>query len=129
MNPHFVIQEREAVQALAVLEACVKSCGPLFHSEVGKFKFLNEMIKLVSPRWPQPLNMLKGRIHGAKIRDFELLQVSSWAHSRTYQEESDWNVICLDTTKWPQGRDKNQWSLHYAQVAGKQNIFKFKEIW
>lgn len=44
-------QEREAIQALAVLEACVKSCGPSFHSEVGKFKFLNEMIKLVSPRY------------------------------------------------------------------------------
>ena len=36
---------------MAVLEACVKSCGPTFHSEVGKFKFLNEMIKLVSPRY------------------------------------------------------------------------------
>ena len=44
-------QEREAVQALAVLEACVKSCGRDFHVEVGKFKFLNEMIKLVSPRY------------------------------------------------------------------------------
>ena len=47
----FLLQEREAVQALAVLEACVKSCGTTFHSEVGKFKFLNEMIKLVSPRY------------------------------------------------------------------------------
>ena len=46
-----MLQEREAVQALAVLEACVKSCGTTFHSEVGKFKFLNEMIKLVSPRY------------------------------------------------------------------------------
>ena len=44
-------QEREAVQALAVLEAGVKSCGPVFHAEVGKFKFLNEMIKLVSPKY------------------------------------------------------------------------------
>ena len=44
-------QEREAVQALAVLEAGVKSCGPVFHTEVGKFKFLNEMIKLVSPKY------------------------------------------------------------------------------
>ena len=44
-------QEREAVYTLAVLEACVKSCGPVFHNEVGKFKFLNEMIKLVSPRY------------------------------------------------------------------------------
>ena len=40
-------QEREAVQALAVLEACAKSCGPTFQAEMGKFKFLNEMIKLV----------------------------------------------------------------------------------
>lgn len=44
-------QEREALQALAVLEACVKSCGPVFHAEVGKFKFLNEMIKLISPKY------------------------------------------------------------------------------
>jgi ADP-ribosylation factor-binding protein GGA len=44
-------QEREALQALAVLEACVKSCGPVFQAEVGKFKFLNEMIKLVSPKY------------------------------------------------------------------------------
>ena len=44
-------QEREALQALAVLEACVKSCGTVFHSEVGKFKFLNELIKLVSPKY------------------------------------------------------------------------------
>ena len=44
-------QEREALQSLAVLEAGVKSCGPVFHAEVGKFKFLNEMIKLVSPKY------------------------------------------------------------------------------
>ena len=44
-------QEREAIQSLAVLEAGVKSCGPVFHAEVGKFKFLNEMIKLVSPKY------------------------------------------------------------------------------
>ena len=36
---------------MAVLEAAVKSCGPVFHTEVGKFKFLNEMIKLVSPKY------------------------------------------------------------------------------
>ena len=44
-------QEREAVQALAVLEACMKSCGEDFHAEVGRFKFLNELIKLISPRY------------------------------------------------------------------------------
>ena len=44
-------QEQEAVQALAVLEATVKACGSAFHQEIAKFKFLNEMIKLVSPKY------------------------------------------------------------------------------
>uniref|UniRef100_A0A8C7XN37 Golgi associated, gamma adaptin ear containing, ARF binding protein 3a n=1 Tax=Oryzias sinensis TaxID=183150 RepID=A0A8C7XN37_9TELE len=44
-------QEWEAMQALTVLEACLKNCGQRFHNEVGKFKFLNELIKLVSPKY------------------------------------------------------------------------------
>ena len=32
------------------LEACVKNCGRRFHQEIGKFKFLNELIKVVSPK-------------------------------------------------------------------------------
>jgi len=44
-------QDKEALHALALLEQCVKSCGPAFQSEVGKFRFLNELIKLVSPRY------------------------------------------------------------------------------
>ena len=39
---------------MAVLEASAKSCGSEFHAEVGKFKFLNEMIKLVSPKYLGP---------------------------------------------------------------------------
>ncbi|XP_071501663.1 ADP-ribosylation factor-binding protein GGA1-like [Diadema antillarum] len=44
-------QERESLQALTVLEACVKNCGEPFHRELGKFRFLNEMIKLISPKY------------------------------------------------------------------------------
>uniref|UniRef100_A0A3Q3F418 VHS domain-containing protein n=1 Tax=Labrus bergylta TaxID=56723 RepID=A0A3Q3F418_9LABR len=43
-------QEWEAMQALLVLETCMKNCGKRFHSEVGKFRFLNELIKVVSPK-------------------------------------------------------------------------------
>ncbi|XP_026159851.1 ADP-ribosylation factor-binding protein GGA3a isoform X2 [Mastacembelus armatus] len=39
------------MQALMVLEACMKNCGQRFHSEVGKFKFLNELIKVISPKY------------------------------------------------------------------------------
>lgn len=28
----------------------MKNCGRRFHNEVGKFKFLNELIKVVSPK-------------------------------------------------------------------------------
>ncbi|XP_060700208.1 ADP-ribosylation factor-binding protein GGA3 [Hemiscyllium ocellatum] len=44
-------QEWEAVQTLTVLEACMKNCGQRFHNEVGKFRFLNELIKVVSPKY------------------------------------------------------------------------------
>nr|AAI55256.1 Gga1 protein [Danio rerio] len=43
-----------------VLETCVKNCGKRFHNEVGKFRFLNELIKVVSPKYlgsraPEPV--------------------------------------------------------------------------
>ena len=37
--------------ALALLEACVKNCGRNFHQELGKFRFLNEMIRMISPKY------------------------------------------------------------------------------
>ncbi|XP_059192366.1 ADP-ribosylation factor-binding protein GGA1-like isoform X1 [Centropristis striata] len=53
-------QEWEAMQALLVLETCMKNCGKRFHTEVGKFRFLNELIKVVSPKYlgaraPEPV--------------------------------------------------------------------------
>ncbi|KAG7214523.1 hypothetical protein INR49_023038 [Caranx melampygus] len=53
-------QEWEAMQALTVLETCMRSCGKRFHNEVGKFRFLNELIKVVSPKYlgaraPEPV--------------------------------------------------------------------------
>ncbi|CAL8271019.1 unnamed protein product [Lota lota] len=53
-------QEWESMQALLVLETCMKSCGKRFHAEVGKFRFLNELIKVVSPKYlgsrsPEPV--------------------------------------------------------------------------
>uniref|UniRef100_A0A7N6APC8 Golgi-associated, gamma adaptin ear containing, ARF binding protein 1 n=1 Tax=Anabas testudineus TaxID=64144 RepID=A0A7N6APC8_ANATE len=45
---------------MSVLETCMKNCGKRFHSEVGKFRFLNELIKVVSPKYlgsrsPEPV--------------------------------------------------------------------------
>jgi ADP-ribosylation factor-binding protein GGA len=44
-------QDWEIYNALYVLEACVKNCGERFHQLIGRFRFLNEMIKLVSPKY------------------------------------------------------------------------------
>ncbi|XP_034938786.1 ADP-ribosylation factor-binding protein GGA3 isoform X2 [Chelonus insularis] len=43
--------EAEALLALNLLDTCMKRCGKSFHAEIGKFRFLNEMIKLVSPKY------------------------------------------------------------------------------
>uniref|UniRef100_A0A7N8XHL4 ADP-ribosylation factor-binding protein GGA3-like n=1 Tax=Mastacembelus armatus TaxID=205130 RepID=A0A7N8XHL4_9TELE len=44
-------QEKEALQALTVLEACMNNCGKRFHSEATKFRFLNELIKILTPKY------------------------------------------------------------------------------
>ncbi|KAK1785650.1 hypothetical protein P4O66_018999, partial [Electrophorus voltai] len=44
-------QEWESMQALTVLEACMKNCGRRFHNEVAKYRFLNELIKVLSPKY------------------------------------------------------------------------------
>ena len=33
-----------------LLEACVKNCGKPLHQELGKFRFLNELIRIISPK-------------------------------------------------------------------------------
>lgn len=33
-----------------VLETCVNHCGERFHNEIAKFRFLNELIKVLSPK-------------------------------------------------------------------------------
>ncbi|XP_072204965.1 ADP-ribosylation factor-binding protein GGA2 isoform X2 [Excalfactoria chinensis] len=44
-------QEVEALHALTVLETCVNNCGEKFHNEIAKFRFLNELIKVLSPKY------------------------------------------------------------------------------
>ncbi|KAM4595663.1 ADP-ribosylation factor-binding protein GGA2-like [Fundulus diaphanus] len=44
-------QEKEALQAITVLEACMNNCGKRFHSEAAKFRFLNELIKVLTPKY------------------------------------------------------------------------------
>lgn len=36
--------------AFQLLEACMNNCGKRFQSEVAKFRFLNQLIKVLSPK-------------------------------------------------------------------------------
>lgn len=49
-----------------VLESCMKSCGKRFHDEVGKFRFLNELIKVVSPKVGLTASCWKGLWPGGR---------------------------------------------------------------
>lgn len=52
LTTHFSHKDTLILQYFAkVLEACVKNCGERFHDLIGRFRFLNEMIKLVSPKY------------------------------------------------------------------------------
>ncbi|EZA54037.1 hypothetical protein DMN91_000379 [Ooceraea biroi] len=73
------LNESEALQALSLLDTCMKRCGPLFHAEIGKFRFLNEMIKLVSPKY------LGGRTT-ASVRQKVLQLLYAWI--REYPRET-----------------------------------------
>nr|BAE29092.1 unnamed protein product [Mus musculus] len=57
-------QEKEALYALTVLEICMNHCGEKFHSEVAKFRFLNELIKVLSPKYlgAWATEKVKGRV-------------------------------------------------------------------
>eukprot|EP00066_Takifugu_rubripes_P021401 XP_011610667.1 PREDICTED: ADP-ribosylation factor-binding protein GGA3-like [Takifugu rubripes] len=65
-------QEWEALQSLTVLEACMKNCGRRFHNEVGKFRFLNELVKVISPKYL-----------GDKVSERVKLKVITMLHSWT----------------------------------------------
>lgn len=52
-SSHFII-----FYIVQVTDECVKKCGRRFQDEVGKFRFLNEMIKMISPKVCNKLNMV-----------------------------------------------------------------------
>lgn len=64
-------QEWESLQALSVLEACMKNCGRRFHNEIAKYRFLNELIKVVSPKY-------MGNLTSEKVKTKVIEVLYSW---------------------------------------------------
>lgn len=69
-----------------VLEECMSRCGPRFHSEVGKFRFLNELIRLVSPQYGGDKTPKKIR---DKILDLMLLWTINYPNEKKIKDAYD----------------------------------------
>ncbi|XP_046681552.1 ADP-ribosylation factor-binding protein GGA1-like [Homalodisca vitripennis] len=105
------LQEWEALQALHVLDACMKRCGSSFHAEVGKFRFLNELIKLVSPKYngahtPEPV----------KRRVLELMQSWTIYYPREFKIKEAYEMLKK------QGVVKEEMMVMEAHKSLDQNI-------
>lgn len=64
----------------------MSKCGQKFHSEVGKFRFLNELIRLVSPQYDGDKTPKKIR---DKILDLMLLWTINFPHEKKIKEAYD----------------------------------------
>lgn len=64
----------------------MSKCGPKFHSEIGKFRFLNELIRLVSPQYDGDKTPKKIR---DKILDLMLLWTINFPHEKKIKEAYD----------------------------------------
>ncbi|CAK1551229.1 unnamed protein product [Leptosia nina] len=74
---------REALLALCMLDRCMRKGDTNFQAEIGKFRFLNEMIKLVSPKY------LADRT-AAEVRTRVLTLLHAW--SIEYPKETKFKV-------------------------------------
>ncbi|ESN97210.1 hypothetical protein HELRODRAFT_85778 [Helobdella robusta] len=71
-------QEKESLFALTVLEACVKNCGTRFQQEVGKFRFINEIIKVISPKY-------LGNQMSLKVKNKCIILLYVWSQSLSHE--------------------------------------------
>lgn len=71
---------------LQILDECMTKCSNTFHGEVGKFKFLNELIKLVSPKY---MGDITSKDIQCKILDLLLIWTIQYPQEHKIKEAYD----------------------------------------
>lgn len=100
----------------------MKNCGRRFHNEVGKYRFLNELIKVVSPKVSSlqirlQFTQMKSMLSSIQPRFNHLLfLVHGWQCTGEGEAEDCRDAVQLDSgfSKWSQDR----WSLPDAEKTG-----------
>ncbi|XP_055338868.1 ADP-ribosylation factor-binding protein GGA3-like isoform X2 [Paramacrobiotus metropolitanus] len=72
--------EREALKSIALLDTLARRGGRTVQSEIGKFRFLNELIKVVSPKY-----LGEKTAESVKKKTVELLY--SWSQLMRYEQK------------------------------------------
>lgn len=113
------LHPREAMLALELLDRCMRVGSHTFQAEIGKFRFLNEMIKLVSPKY------FANRT-APEVRDKVLQLLRHWAYS--YSKESKFYIayemlknqgVVIEPTLPPLPGDKSKGSIFEDEEKSK----------
>uniref|UniRef100_A0A182Q9J4 GAT domain-containing protein n=1 Tax=Anopheles farauti TaxID=69004 RepID=A0A182Q9J4_9DIPT len=128
---------KESLLALEALEECMESLGREFRSEINKFRFLNELIKMVSKKYngdqtppevcERILNILVTWINKYDQCDCDKIQEAyNLLATQGIQHRSQQNVMLRGppTVRHGQGLDKEQQKLRQLISSGKPENFE-----
>nr|CDS23658.1 ADP ribosylation factor binding protein GGA1 [Echinococcus granulosus] len=116
-------QEKEALSALTILDLCVQNCGPAFHKELGKFRFLNELMKVLLPKH-------LGDLTPPVVRDKCIMLMFAWQRDlgdtypklrEAYQALKTQNIISVDPVVPNEAECDQQYN---QRIASRADIFK-----
>lgn len=68
----------------------MRKCGSKVHVKVGRFKFLNQMVKIVSPKY-------QGKDSSLEVKELTVRLLYSWHKSMPYIEK--FKEVCLTLAK------------------------------
>uniref|UniRef100_A0A182MXR9 ADP-ribosylation factor-binding protein GGA1 n=1 Tax=Anopheles dirus TaxID=7168 RepID=A0A182MXR9_9DIPT len=128
---------KESLLALEALEECMESLGREFRAEINKFRFLNELIKMVSKKYngdqtppevsERILNILLTWINKYDQCDCDKIQEAyNLLATQGIQHRSQQNVMLRGppTVRHGQGLDKEQQKLRQLISSGKPENFE-----
>ncbi|KAE9549096.1 hypothetical protein FO519_007696 [Halicephalobus sp. NKZ332] len=72
--------QKEALNTLDVMDICVRRCGSRLASEIGKYKFLNQFIRLLSPKY-------QGIDTSSEVKEKAIQILFSWKQSMKHVEK------------------------------------------